>query len=472
MNAATVNPAALVPAPSAAPALTKRKSKKTKWLLIGGALLFIAAGGTAAYMKNRGAAGVIPITTEKASIKTITQVVTATGKVQPEVEVKISPEVYGEITLLPFREGAIVKKGELVVKIKPDLYQAQVEQQTAAVASAAAVAKDSEAKVVKAEADLKKYQDLYKRNLVSDSDYTLYKANFDVAKADLDAALANVDSATGLLNQARDALSKTVLYAPMDGTVSSRSSEVGERVVATGSFAGTEIMRVADLNNMEVRVKVNENDIVNVKVGDTAKIAIDAYPDRKIVGVVREIGASADNNGAAGSGSSAQSSASVSDEVTNFIVKIRVTDRSVVLRPGMSATADIETQTVKGAVAIPIQSVTVRDATGLTTDQIEEKNAKEMREKTGNDMDLKSEKEDALREREKLQVVVFVKTGDVVKMRKVQTGIADNSVIEVKSGIKPGDEVVSGSYTAISRKLKDGAKVRIEKPKPAADEAK
>ena len=341
-----------------------------------------------------------------------------------------------------------------------------------AVASATAVAKDSKAKVIKAEADLKKYQDLFKRNLVSDSDFTLYKANFDVAVADLDAALANVDSATGILNQARDALSKTVLYAPMDGTVSSRSSEVGERVVATGSFAGTEIMRVADLSHMEVRVKVNENDIVNVKVGDTAAIAIDAYPDRKIVGIVREIGASADNNGAAGNGSSSQSSATVSDEVTNFVVKIRVADRSVVLRPGMSATADIETQTVRNAVAVPIQCVTVRDAGGLTTEQIEERNAKEMKDKTGNDVDLKSEKEDAVREREKLLVVVFVKKGDTVHMQKVQTGIADNSVIEVKSGIRAGDEVVTGSYTAISRKLKEGSKVRIEKPKPVADESK
>jgi HlyD family secretion protein len=263
-----------------------------------------------------------------------------------------------------------------------------------------------------------------------------------------------------------------VIYSPIDGTVSSRSSEVGERVVGTGQFSGTEIMRVADLSNMEVRVKVNENDIVNVKVGDPANIAIDAYPNRKIDGLVREIAASADNNGASGSGSSSQSSATVSDEVTNFVVKIRVADRSVILRPGMSATADIMTQTVKGVVAVPIQSVTVRDAGGLTAEELEARNAAELKAKTGNDADLKSEKKDERREREKLEFVVFVRTADTVRMQQVQTGIADNAYIEVKSGVKPGDEVVSGSYTAISRRLKNAAKIRIEKPKPAADEQK
>jgi len=229
---------------------------------------------------------------------------------------------------------------------------------------------------------------------------------------------------------------------------------------------------VADLSKMEVRVKVNENDIVNVKVGDPVTISIDAYPDRKFKGAVREIAASAENNGASGSGTGAQSSGTVSDEVTNFIVKIRVADKDVALRPGMSATADIETQTVQSAVAVPIQSVTVRAAGGMTADELEQKKAKEVRERSGNDIDVAVDKIDAQRDREKLQRVVFVRDGDKVKLHKVETGIADNTMIEVKSGLKSGDEVVSGTYAAISRLLKDGSKIRIEKPKPEVAEAK
>jgi HlyD family secretion protein len=194
------------------------------------------------------------------------------------------------------------------------------------------------------------------------------------------------------------------------------------------------------------------------------KISIDAYPDRKFNGVVREIGASADNGGA-----TAQSTAS-SDQVTNFIVKIRVSDKDLALRPGMSGTADIETQTAKDVVAIPIQSVTVRAQGGLTADELQKKNEKDAKERSGNEQDLTSEKADAIRDREKLLKVVFVRDGDKVRLQKVETGIADNSVIEIKSGIKAGEEVVSGTYAAISRTLKDAGKIRIEKPKPDAAE--
>ena len=450
---------------SAAPVAKPRKKSKLKWYLIGATVL-LAVLVTVAVVKKRGANNGISVTTEKAVVKTIVQTVTATGKIQPEVEVKITPEVYGEIISLPYREGAIIKKGEVIVKIKPDFYQAQVDQQTAAVAAARSAAVNSLVKLLKAEAYLKKYQDLYDRKLVSDFDYVSYKTAYDGAKADRESALAQVDEAEGFLKQAKDSLSKTQIYAPMDGTVSSRSSEVGERVQSSSEFAGTEIMRVADLSKMEVRVKVNENDIVNVKVGDPVKISIDAYPDRKFNGVVREIGASADNAGATG-----QSTAS-SDQVTNFIVKIRVSDKEVALRPGMSATADIETETAKDVTAVPIQSVTVRAQGGLTAEEFQKKNAKDAKERTGNDQDMKSEKADALREREKLIRVVYVLDGTKVKQTKVETGIADNSMIEIKSGIKPGEEVISGTYAAISRLLKDGSAVKVEKPKPEVVEAK
>jgi HlyD family secretion protein len=449
----------------ASPVAKPRKKSRLKWYLIGATVL-LAILVTVAVVKKRGANVGMSVTTEKAVKKTIVQVVTATGKVQPEVEVKIAPEVYGEITALPFREGAAVKKGDLIVRIKPDLYQAQVDQQAAAVAVARSGAVNSEVQLEKAEADFKKYQDLYDRKLVSDFDYVTYKTAYDAAKANRKTALATVDEVDGMLNQAKDSLSKTSIYSPMDGTVSSRSSEVGERVQAATSFAGTEIMRVADLSKMEVRVKVNENDIVNVKVGDPVKISIDAYPDRKFNGLVRELAASADNAGASGQQSAA------SDQVTNFIVKIRVSDKDASLRPGMSATADIETQTAKDVVAVPIQSVTVRAEGGLSADELQKKNAKDAKERTGNEQDKTTEKADALREREKLMRVVFVLNGDKVKLQKVETGIADNSVIEIKSGVKPGDEIISGSYAAISRTLKDGSKVKVEKPKAETTEAK
>ncbi len=462
MNAAALAPKSASLAGSA-PVIKKKSS--AKWWIIGAVVLLLILIVVAVQVKKKNAAKGIPVTTEKAQVRTIVQVVTATGKVQPEIEVKISPEVYGEIIALPLREGAKVTKGEMVVKIKPDLYQAQVEQQSAAVAAARSAAVLSHAKLTKTVSDLKQYQDLYDRKLVSEADYLTYKTNFDVATADFASATALVQQNEGLLSQAKDALSKTTIYAPMDGTVSARESEVGERVVATGSFAGTEIMRIADLSNMEVRVNVNENDIVNVKVNDPVVISIDAYPDRKFSGFVREIAASAANSGASGSGSTSQSSSSSTDEVTNFVVKIRIVDRDVQLQPGMSATADIQTQTVKGVVSIPIQSVAVRAAGGLNTEDLQKKKEKDAEDRSGADLSVTAEKTEAKKAQESLDHVVFVKVGDKVKMVKVTTGIADNTNIEVKTGIKDGDEVVSGSYAAISRKLKDGSDVQIEKPK-------
>jgi len=455
------------PAPAAKPVATlpkKKKKSNTIWWVVGIVVVLLvliviakAAGGN----QPQGT----PVTVDKAFVKTITQVVTATGKVQPEVEVKISPEVGGEIIALPLKEGAAVKKGAVIVSIKPDFYRAQAEQAEANLAASKATAVQAQAQLIKTQQDFKRSEDLYAKNLISESDYVAAKTAADVARANADNAVAQIRSMDGMLSQARDLLNKTTIYAPMDGTISSLSSEVGERVIGGGQFAGTEIMRVADLGSMELRVKVNENDIVNVKIGDHAVISIDAYPGRKFSGTVKEISSSAANSGGSGSGAAAQSSATVSDEVTNFLVKIRIADRDVQLRPGMSATADIETQTVTNAVAVPIQSVTVRAEGGLTSEELQQKRQKDAQEKSGNTLEVKDERDEARRNRHKLQHVVFIKTGDTVKMQKVETGIADNTHIEVKSGVKAGDEVVSGSYAAISRKLKDGAKVQIEKPK-------
>jgi HlyD family secretion protein len=445
------------PTPSA-PAAPKKKSRRTLIIVLIALVLVAVIGAVIA--KSRQQEAGTSVTIEKAVVRTITQVVTATGKVQPEVEVKITPEVGGEVIAIPFKEGTAVKKGDVLVKIKPDFYQAQVEQMEASLVGAQAVAIQSKAQLAKAESDFKRSEDLYSKKLISESDFTVAQTSLEVAHANFDNAQAQIRSTQGTLSQVREQLSKTTIYAPMDGTISSHISEVGERVIGGGQFAGTEIMRVADLTSMELRVQVNENDIVNVKIGDHAVISIDAYPNRKFSGKVREISSSALSLTTATSQQAAQSG-----DVTNFLVKIRVTDRDVQLRPGMSATTDIETQTVENVVAIPIQSVTVRADGGLTPEEVQQKKAADAQNKSGSALDLAAEKDAARRDREKLLHVVFVKNGDAVKMAKVETGIADNTFIEVKSGLKAGEEVVSGSYAAISRKLKDGAKIKVEKPK-------
>jgi HlyD family secretion protein len=447
-----------VPSTASIPAAAPRRKSRKKWLVIGGTVL-LAGLITAGILTSRNKDAGTVVTIEKAMVKTITHLVTATGKIQPEVEVKISPEVAGELIEIPVVEGQSVKKGDLLVRIKPDFYEAQLEQQEAALASTKAASVLSQARLTKAEQDFKQAQELYGKKLVSDADYIAIKTNFDVAAAEFDSSLAQIRRTEGSLSQARDSLAKTTIYSPMDASISSLTSEVGERVVGTGAFAGTEIMRLANLDNMEVRVKVNENDIINVKTGDTAIVTVDAFTGRKFAGTVNEISSSAIT---AGVQSAAQSA---SDEVTNFLVKISIKDREVQLRPGMSATVDIETQTVENVIAVPIQSVTVRAAGGKTTEEIQQAKAKEAKERSGNDLELTSEREEARRNRGQLQRVAFIKQGDKVVMRSVETGIADNSHIEVKSGVIAGDEVVSGSYAAISRKLKDGAKVKLDKPK-------
>lgn len=450
----------------AAPAPTAPKKSKTRYIVIG-AILLIAALAAGVYFKKGSDGDATAVTTEKAVVKTITQLVTATGKIQPETEVKISPEVAGEIIAIPVKEGETVKKGALLVRIKPDTYQAQLEQQEAALASAKATAVLGRAQLSKATQDFAQSEELHKRNLVSEADFTAAKTLLEVAQANVENYQAQIRRTEASLSQSRDQLNKTTIYSPMDGSISSLTSEVGERVVAQSSFTGTEIMRVADLTNMEVRVKVNENDIVNVKLGDKTVISIDAFPGRKFAGAVYEISSSAQGTGGSGAGSN---TALNTDEVTNFLVKIRIVDRELNLRPGMSATVDIETKTVENVVAVPIQSVTVRAAGGKTSEDLQKEKAKETREKSGNDLELASERDGARRNLAKFDRVVFVKKGDVVELRKVETGIADNTSIEIKSGVTSGEEIVSGSYAVISRKLKDAMKVKIEKPKP--DDAK
>ena len=399
----------------------------------------------------------IPVTTEKAVRKTILQIVSATGKVQPETEVKISPEVAGEIIELPVEDGMNVKKGDLLVKIKPDSYKALLEQQEAAISTAKANNLQQKATMLKTQQDLKRAEDMFTKKTISIQEYNAAQAAADVSKNTYESSLHEIERAEAGSSQARDQLSKTTVYSPIDGTVTILSSKLGERIVATGQFAGTEVMRVADLNHMEARVDANENDVVNVKVGDKANIKIDAYGDRKFHGTVYQIANTGTTTGAG-----------TQEEVTNFQVKVRIDDHDVPLKPGLSCTADIETNMVKDAVAVPMQAVTIRTGeSNLSPEEIEKKKLKaNARDKGDNNADYVNERQEKAaqrEEREKLSKVVFLKKGGKAQSVRVTTGISDDTYMEIKSGVQPGDEVISGSYSAISRKLKDGAKVGYDK---------
>ena len=390
----------------------------------------------------------IAITTERATIRDITRFVSGTGKIRPEVEVKISAEVAGEIVEMPVMVGQRVKKGDLLMRIKPDNYIARVKQAEASLSAAQADSLQRRVQTLNDQLDLRRAQDLFSKKLISETDYKAAETKTQVSQASYDSSLHQIDMAKSNLDQNRDLLSKCVIYSPMDGVISVLSSEIGERVVATGDFAGTEVMRVANFESMEARVDVNENDVVNVEVGDPVRIKVDAYPGKLLNGTVKQIASTATvkNEG-------------TQQEVTNFEVRVQVVNPEVQLRPGMSASVEIETQTVHHVVAVPIQSVTVRSRkSGKTAEQLKQDREKQ----TGvNSSELERQA------RNELQRVVFLKERDKVNLVPVQTGIADNNFIEIRSGVKEGDEVVSGSYTAISKDLKEGSKVKIEQPKDA-----
>ncbi len=436
-------------------AARKQRARRRKQIIWGAAGFFVLWLIVSIALSKREKP--IPVTTEKAVRKTILQTVSATGKIQPETEVKISPEVAGEIIELPVEDGMKVKKGDLLVKIKPDSYKALLEQQEAAISSAKATNLQQKATMLKTTQDLKRAEDMYGKKTISIQEYNAAQAAADVAKNTYESSVHEIERAEAGSSQARDQLSKTTVYSPIDGTVTILSSKLGERIVATGQFAGTEVMRVADLNHMEARVDVNENDVVNVKVGDKANVKIDAYGDRKFHGTVYQI---ANTGTTTGSGTQ--------EEVTNFQVKVRIDDQDVPLKPGLSCTADIETNMVKDAVAVSMQAVTIRTGeSNLSPEEIEKRKLKATsRDKGDNNADYVNEKQEKAsqkEEREKLSKVVFLKKGGKAQSVRVTTGISDDTYMEIKSGVQPGDEVISGSYSAISRKLKDGAKVTYDK---------
>jgi HlyD family secretion protein len=368
---------------------------------------------------------IIPVQTEKVQRRTITQIVTATGKIQPEVQVKINAEVSGEIIELPVREGQKVKKGQLLVRIKPDAYQAQYESAQANLEMANAALK-------KAQADYTRASELYDKKLISDSEMDIANTNYLTAKASYDQAKANI-------KQAHDTYSKTTIYSPMSGVISQLISELGERVSGSTFTQGTEIMTVADLSTMEARVDVGENDVVLVHKADTARIEVDAYPGRKFVGLVSQIANTAKSRGLG-----------TQDEVTNFEVRILIdTPEGVQFRTGMSMTADIETETKANVLSVPIQCVTIRIP---------------KKEQKGGPQEGEAQLETGKKKKEedKPNEVVFVVKDGQVSTIPVKRGISNDAYVEVTANGLEGQDVVTGPFKAINRDLEAGSKVRVE----------
>jgi HlyD family secretion protein len=425
-------------------------SKKTIYIVLGVAvaiitLLIVLSKTGAIGNKDKGKS----VESAKVTETTIVETVSATGKIQPEIEVKISSEVSGEIIALNVIEGQVVKKGDLLVKINPDLYTSGYKRTLSNLSGTKANLSQADASFKEAKANYERSKILFDKGIISKSDWDKVVASFEVAKANKQSAYFNVQSASATVNEAKDNLGRTTIYAPADGTISVLNVELGERVLGTQQMAGTEILRVANLNNMEVEVDVNENDIVKIKVGDEANVEVDAYLKKQFKGVVTSISNSA-------------STALTADQVTNFKVKIRILKESYQdllegkpatyspFRPGMTATVDIITKTKTNVLAVPISSVVVKtDTTAIKGFKVEEKD--------------KDEKEQKAPKSDKKLECVFVKVGDKAKIRIIKTGIQDDTNIEVITGLKKGDVVITGPYSTVSKDLNSGDKVTTEK---------
>jgi HlyD family secretion protein len=407
---------------------------------------------------------VITVQTEKVARHSLTNIVVANGKIQPVVQVTISPEVSGEIIELPVKEGQQVKKGDLLVKINPDIYVAALNQTKAGYESSVATKASAEANLEKAQADYDRNQELFNSKLLSASDFIGFKSARDVAKAQLDSADDQVNVAKALVDSAQDSLIKTTIVSPLDGTISKLNSQLGERVLGTVQFAGTEILVISDLNQMEARVDVGEMDVVGIKPGQKARLEVDAFKDRKFNGVATDVASSSKDSNQSGNNSSSQS-----QEATKFQVRIRLSEKEA-FRPGMSVSADIETEYRTNVLTVPLASVTTRPPkpaqkktdsgkntpkAGGTNDTVSTNIAASTT--TGTNTITAASK---AKESTKLVEVVFVVDGNYVKAVPVKIGICDDNYWEITDGLTNGEEIVSGGYRAISRDLNDGSKIR------------
>jgi HlyD family secretion protein len=392
------------------------------------------------------------VQTEKVARRNITEIVVASGKIQPVVEVHISPEVSGEITALPVKEGQLVKKGDLLVKINPDVYIAALNQARAGYESSLASQDSATANLEKAEADYKRNEELFNRKLISDSDFIGFKVARDIAIAQLEGATNQVEMAQASVDSAQDSLDKTTIVSPVDGTITELNSQLGERVLGTVENAGTDIMTISDLNAMEARINVGEMDVVLIQPGQKAKLEVDSFHDKKFTGIVTDI-----VNSSGGTSSRSLSSISPSgssQDVTQFEVKIRVNEKEF-FRPGMSVTANIETRYRTNAIAVPIASVTTRlpkekskPADNSKTNSVPVNSIATAGSVTNSD-DKKGPVE-----------VVFVVNSDHAKMVPVKIGISDDNYWEITDGLTGSEEIVTGNYRAISHDLEDGKKIK------------
>jgi HlyD family secretion protein len=448
-----------------------KSHKRRKILILGVIVLGLAGLTTAAFLKKH--EPVIIIQTDKVVRRNLTEIVIANGKIQPVTQVKISPEVSGEIISLPVKEGMSVRKGDLLLKIKPDFYMANRNQAEASYKSSVAGQTTAAANLQKAEAELKRNQELYDRKLISDSLYIEYKTACEVARAQATSAAHQVEMSKAFLARAEEELAKTTIVSPLTGTVSKLNSQVGERVVGTATMAGTDVMILADLNEMEARVDIGEIDVVLIKPGQNVRLEVDAFKDRKFTGTVTEIANSSKGSGYSMGGSQ--------QEATKFEVKIRIKEKEA-FRPGMSVTAEIETRSRTNVLTVPFASVTTRlpkeeknkagDSAkgGSTTNR--PANPGKTNSPTTNSGPAAAATNAAkapgtndaagdrkAKESKPIEVVFLVETNRA-RMAPVKIGICDDSYWEITDGLKEGQEVVSGGFRAISRDLEDGKKVQ------------
>jgi len=450
-----------------------RRKKNTKFLFLFLGLAAVVVG-VVVYFALRAKNPAITVQTEKAARHTITETVIANGKIYPVLQVHISAEVSGEIIELPVKEGQFVHKGDLLLKINPKTPLAMLNQAKASFESSRASVTTAAANLEKSEADFKRNKELFENKLLSESDFTAFKLAQDISRAQFTSANHAVELAQGAVDSAQDSFDKTTITAPLDGTITKLSSQLGERVLGTVQNAGTEIMTISDLSKMEARVDIGEMDIVLLQPGQKAQLEVDSYKDKKFAGVVTQVANSSKDMNASSALGGYSGSSSSGQSATQFQVRIQFTEENE-LRPGMSVSATIETRTRTNAIGAPIASVTTRvlkskakkDASAKTN-SVPTNSIVVVATTNSTSGDTNSAKADnKAGDKNKPVDVVFIVDGDHVKAVPVKIGICDDNFWEITDGLKEGDEIVTGGYHAISRDLDDGKK--IVKGAPGAD---